>query len=243
MKSTEFKHQVKQNIAFLIAMRYTGFFPSSHFRLASYLLPATCSLKPNNLNFIQIKIARNNMPNSVQVVMGVPGVGKSTYIKSMITRKIWKDSTIIQMKDEYLDLDKMSIDGKNKNYIVHYSLLIEHFFNLKRDINNGSKFDFSLIHLLRRAEQLNTYFLVAPYSEIKKRVLLRDNIEPLTGQKIDNNVKHKLLATLGSINLPKVYSKYFDLWEKRKIKYTIVNTTNYSYELVSTKQEAIQIIK
>ncbi|NEO42587.1 MAG: hypothetical protein F6J90_42235 [Moorea sp. SIOASIH] len=231
-------------------MRYTEFFPSSHFRIASYLLPAPCSLlpapcslKPKNLYFIQIRIAISNMPNSVQVVMGIPGVGKSTYIKSMITRKIWKDSKLIQIKDEYLDLEKISIDGNNNNYIVHYSLLREHFFNLKRNINNGSKFDFSLIHLLRRHEQLNTYFLVAPYSEIKKRVLLRDNIEPLTGQKFDNNFKHKVLATLGSLDLPKVYSKYFDLWEKRKINYSIVNTTNYSYELVSTKQEAIQIIK
>ncbi len=170
--------------------------------------------------------------------MGASSVGKSTYIKSILEPKINKNVIPIIMASE---LTNINSNWKNQNCIVHYNLF-RPFKNNSNNIGNSLFSDSVLFELLQVSEKLDVCVLVAPLSEIKKRILLRNQIEPLFG-KSGKYPAAKIFSLICQIDLSKLYLDYFNLLTKHKIKYDIIDTTNTNYFQIDNPSQAIKIIE
>ncbi|WP_293121185.1 methyltransferase domain-containing protein, partial [Moorena sp. SIO4G3] len=181
-----------------------------------------------------------NSKNAIHLVMGVSSAGKSTYIESRIKNGEWNDIPVI-MATELKPESRWKF--LNQDCIIHYNLYNPYKSNVDH-IGNDFMGEPVLVKILNYRERIRAYILVAPRSEIVKRCLLRESIEPTFRKNVTKRYsKQRIFELLCRLNLTDFYKKWFLFLRQYEISFEIINASaQANYLPISSISEALDLL-
>jgi len=168
-----------------------------------------------------------------QLILGPTGSGKTTYINSLINKKIITYEDLIFGFEIKKSFFKIWSKGKriSKNSVVHYNILNSFTDLNKIKENKFLKNDKVLNNILSYKKVFDEVIvIVAPINELILRASVRKKIE----EKIDGIYdKNFWIEVLKNIDLIDIYGQLFDILEKLEIKYKILFSSANDFKRIN----------
>ena len=174
----------------------------------------------------------------IHLVMGVSSSGKSSFIESRINNGKWRKLPTFMAYELNEGAIAVSLP---RECIVHYNLFRPYDSNIE---NQDTDFlaDPVLKALMKKNRRINAYFIIAHSSEIKKRILLREALEPNLRENAGVYPREAIFELLCRIDLEAFHNKWFLLLKEFNIPFEIVESSNSRYVPLSSRRDAFKLL-
>ncbi|WP_018233512.1 class I SAM-dependent methyltransferase [Thioalkalivibrio thiocyanodenitrificans] len=174
----------------------------------------------------------------IHLVMGVSSAGKSSFIESRIRSGVWRDLPVIiapeigpRTADELL----------RQECIVHYNLFRANENDFSA-IDRAPLTDPVLALLLQHRHRIKGYLLATHRSEIIKRALLREGVEPHFRVDTGPYPRERVLALLCQVDLDAFHHKWVDFLRDQGIDFEILDSTDRQYAPVASATDMTGVL-